>query len=247
MKREQLFWMLGYSSIALFCGAVFLYRWWFMLAAVLFGIRLGRAQWKSRIQEREERENREQFQAFLEVVHARLDSGSNVQQALEQALYQLERQFGKKASLGDFQVALKKIVGGTYAGISLRESFSLLIREEKDPLRKAFFANLSTGMTQGADLAMLSGSFLRLLTEEQELRLDREAKLASPKREQRLLFAMPVVMLCVMYTTGLASTEYRLIDYGVRLVCGLLFYSAWRWSLRILHDSGLQVRESVTK
>lgn len=247
MKREQLFWMLGYSSIALLCGAVFLFRWWFMLAAVLFGIRLGRAQWKSRIREREEQENREQFQAFLEVVHARLDSGSNVQQALEQALYQLERQFGEKASLDDFQAELKKIVGGTYAGISLRESFSLLIREEKDPLRKSFFANLLTGMIQGADLARLSGSFLRLLTEEQELRLDREAKLVSPKREQRLLFAMPVVMLCVMYTTGLASTEYRFIDYGVRLVCGVLFYIAWRWSLRILHDSGLQVRESVTK
>ena len=247
MKRELLFWMVGYSVAALFCGAIFLYRWWFMLAAAFFGLRAGRAQWKKRNRERREEENRQQFQAFLEILHARLDSGSNVQQALVETQYQLERLFGGESVVGDFQDTLNRVVDSTSSGISLREALLHLVHEEKEPLTRSFFENLSVGMAQGADLAMLSGTYLRLLMEEQELRLDREAKLAGPKREQWLLFFMPVVMLCVMYATGLASTEYRLTDYGVRLFCGLLFYGAWRWSQRILHDSGLQVGKRAVK
>lgn len=243
MKRQERLWMLGYAALALVCGAVFLFRWWFMLAAFLFGLRLGRLQWKKKNRERKAVEHRQQFQAFLEMIHARLDSGSNIAQALEQALFQMKREFCMEEETDDFSSTLKEAVDRTSSGMSLREAFLHLVREEKDPLTKSFFENLLVGMTQGADLATLAGSYLRLLMEEQELRLDREAKLAGPKREQLLLFSMPIVMLFVMYTTGLASTDYGFMDYAVRVFCIGLFFVAWRWSVHILRDSGLQGKE----
>lgn len=246
MNREQWLWTLGGAGAAAFCGTIFLCRPWFTLLSCIVGWRLGKKYWKAHTKRQHNLLQREQFATFLEIFSSRLEAGSNVPQALLHALGELSRTYRMDPTEPGFLLSLRHCLDRLSGGISLRESLEHWIEESEDPLIRSFLENFAVGRGQGANLAELAKSFSRLLTEQEALRKDREAKLAGSKREQGLLFAMPMVLLIVLYATGLSTTRYGLMDYLVRLVCGALFYGAWRWTNAILADSGLQNRKEET-
>lgn len=239
MKHSGFFAFL-YGVVGAGCGWIFLSRWWFVLSAFLLAFLFGQRQWNKKEKSRAEERERDHFRLFLESFSARLEAGSNVLHAMKFAVDQMIENSNGSASL--FLKGMIAVLDHHQNGESLVQGLDQFVLVTRDPLIVSFLESLRVGLHQGSDLSRLSSQYLLILIEEETLAENRRASLDRSKREQTLLFCMPVLLMAAMRFSGLLPDQDRWIDYLVRFASGTLFVIAWFWSERILKTSGLKER-----
>lgn len=170
------------------------------------------------------------FETFLEAFAASASSGIPLVPALEEACEEVSRSHPGTILDGAgyrFRDRLKH-------RIRLEEAIEALSEGEEDEVRR-FCEYLLVVRRRGADPAGLADDFRRLLADNRSLEREREVCLNSMRREQRLLFAMPPILILGLRLSGIQKAP-GIIDVIIRLICLILFWIAARWSSSIVSD-----------
>lgn len=231
-------WSLFCALLGGVAGFIFLRKWWFVGFSLAGGAIYGQKRVKQVQKKRRAERQRADFRRFLEAFAPKLDGGSNVPEALRYAYAQLNSQ--ETVNAHSFFLRIADLLEVEQSGLSLKEGMRELARRIDDWMIQSYWESFVIGMVQGSDLAALSNAYLRIVVEEEQLMKNREAKLDASQREQLILLTMPFILLAVMQMTGLVRSEYRLMDYVVRIVFAILYGIAWVWSKHILEESGLE-------
>ena len=226
------------KALVLFCGFalswLFLPRIWFALPMSFVAERHWRLIQRQRRQETEKRKIRIQFRLFLDLFSTGLRVGANPYHALESSYPELCEVYGAEASVPR---ALLKARNAISFGASFRRALDIFSLSLSEPAVTQFCAGMKLGIVRGTDLRKLALSYHRLLSEKMELEEERDAGLAGTKREQRLLFAMPPILLLAMRGMGIDAGTPGPFDVISRIVSGILFFIAYRWSKSIVDDA----------
>lgn len=222
----------------LLCGFAvswfFLPRLWFALPISYLGERRWRLMQEQRRKQREKQKIRVQFRTFLDLFSTALRAGANPYHAMASCYPELCEVYGEQAAVPR---ALCKARNAISFGSGLGQALDVFSASLSEPVVTQFCAGMKLGIVRGTDLRKLALSYHRLLSEKMELEEERDAGLAGAKREQRLLFAMPPILLLAMRGMGIGGGTLRLFDVISRLFSGVLFYIAYRWSQSIVADA----------
>lgn len=219
---------------------IYFTRPWFAIFFALFGAYKGFRLGKHSQYKEASLRSEDDFAKFLETFASFLEAGFNPEKALISSIETLKKRKSKENEEPSFlmrrlmEIPMKFREGKTFDQVlkEFGQSFS-------SGLVPSFVKHLLLGKRQGADLCALSLNFLHILVDQKELREEREAQLYSAKREEIILFIMPFVLLALVRWTGLVPVGEGPVIALVKIVCLFLFGLAWKWSQKILEDTGL--------
>lgn len=170
---------------------------------------------------------------FLETLAAHLGAGYNPYFALSKAAERMSAVYGEDAWISE---ALGKLCRDYQAGVGLESCLQHLSDGSGFPEMATFVSHFAMGIRQGCNLAELSAQFAEVFSDEYNLKHDRRTAFSGAIREQRMLLAMPVLLLAAMRGMRLTPARLSAADAITRLVCAALFVGAQRLSARIIGD-----------
>ncbi len=222
-----------YTCTAGISAWIFLPRLWFVLIAVFIGRRIGKKSYLKNTLISEKAISEKHFHIFLETMNISMQSGMNFRNALLQSKEKLEQ--SEENSI--FFEAFKNFVDEYQAGVRIQKCFENLAYETDNQTIESFAGSMILGLKQGGNIPVMIKTYQNLLYQRKELEEDRKAKLEASKREQHILFSMPIIMILMMKNMGLQPEQIGIIGYITRFFCLGLFYSAWRISKKILNGA----------
>lgn len=210
-----------------------------ILPALLISRFLARREYRRRKAREKRWRIRTDFKLYLEHLSAQLNAGRNLRTSMQLSTADMKSKLlrqGRERSefLNGMEVALEQMEQGG----GLKECAEVFLQRIEDPLIHRFWELLLIGAEHGANIPDLALSFYRMISAQEDLIENRKLKLYAAKREQYLLFAMPLVLMGAMRITGITKSSGA-ADWIARMICLGIFLAAWRISLRILHRSGL--------
>ncbi len=220
-----------YMLLSAIAAWIFLPRLWFISIAVFIGRRIGKKNYIKNTEILEKEISEKHFHIFLETMNISMQSGMNFRKALFQSKKKLE----KSEEESPFLTAFKKFIAEYQAGTGIQKCFEGLAYETNNKIIMSFANSMVLGVKQGGNIPIMIKTYQNLLYQRKELEEDRKAKLESSKREQYILFSMPLILLSMMKNMGLQPEHIGIIGYITRFFCLGLFYSAWKISKKILN------------
>ncbi|MDY3052031.1 MAG: hypothetical protein SOR89_02455 [Ndongobacter sp.] len=178
-----------------------------------------------------QRKTQEEFSLFLDCFTANMAAGKNVLNAISDSKEETRLTEGTE---GPVVAALDRFALSVRQGIGIGEALNGIAEEITDQTVSCFFQGLSFALGRGANMMKLAETYHVILQEQRDLEKERALHLAGMRREQRLLFFMPIVLITAMRLFGIQGDSLSLLDVAVRLFCLLLFWTAWRWSASII-------------
>ena len=214
---------------------------WLSLPFAIFGAYKGLCLGKESEKKEEALRSETDFAKFLESYASFLEAGFNPEKSLISSIETMEKRSSKEEGLvpSYFMKGLMEIPLQFREGRNFDQTLILFSQRFSGGMVPSFIKHLLLGKKQGADLSALSLNFLHILIDQKELREERETQLYSAKREEILLFIMPFVLLGLVRWTGLEPTGGGVLNALVKIICLFLFGLAWKWSQKILEDTGL--------
>lgn len=239
-QRKGVICMIG-AVLGLFLGWLYLPKASFSIAFAAFGamalLKYVARQKNAQLQ----RKVQEEFSLFLDCFASNMSAGKNLLNAISDS--KEETRLAEGAD-GPIIEALDHFTLKVRQGIGIGEALNDIAEEVTDRTVSCFFQSLSFALDRGVNMMQLAETYHVLLQEQRDLEKERALHLAGMRREQILLFFMPVVLVTAMRLFGIQGSALSLLEVVVRILCLLLFWAAWRWSAAIIgNGSSTAARE----